>query len=55
MAGAAQVTELRDKGARQLLLHNHVPLLIRKVLAVTVDRLRREQLVLWIKKGNQRI
>src|ERR1700720_4150865 len=46
MSHAADVTCLELKLARKLLLHEEVPVVVRKILAVTVDRLRGKQGVL---------
>src|SRR6266700_232123 len=51
----ADITDLAGEVERQLLLDVEVPVLVVAVLAVTVDRLRREELELRHKEWSDRV
>ena len=52
---AADVGDLADEIVPQLLLHHEIPVVVGEILAVTVDRLRAEELILRIEERHQRI
>lgn len=51
----ADVGDLADEIVTQLLLDDEIPVVIGEVLAVTVERLWAEELILRVKEGGQRI
>src|SRR5262249_80136 len=52
---AAHVADLGDEITGQLLLDHEVPILVGQILAMAVDRLWAEELVLRVQESNQRI
>src|SRR5712691_8425232 len=55
MPGPADVTKLRYKVFRQLLLDYEIPVLVIRVFAVTIDRFWRKELFFWIEESVKRV
>src|SRR5262249_60975928 len=51
---AADVADLGDEITGQLLLDHEIPILVGQVLAMTIDCLWSEELILGVQEGNQR-